>query len=315
MMRLTWDSLEILDRFGLQVHGNVTIALQRSAKCASAKGERARAGPVGWVKTVRENNVRAIWKRGGAVINGWLGIPSSVAAENMAQAGWDALTVDLQHGLVDYQAAVGMLQAISTTSTVPFARVPWCEPGIIMKLLDAGAYGIVCPMINTRAECEMFVGACRYPPKGYRSFGPVRAQWYAGPDYWKHANETVVTMAMIETKQAVENLDEILRVPGLDSIYIGPNDLALTHGCQPSGNPTDPIVLNAIKTIVAGTKKHGIYAGIHCGSTAMAKQMIEWGFQFTTLLADNALLASAAKGVVAEMREGSPAAGKPTGSY
>ena len=203
---------------------------------------------------MRENNVRSIWKRGGAVINGWLGIPSSIAAENMAQAGWDGLTVDLQHGHVDYQAAVTMLQAISTTGTTPLARVPWMEPGIIMKLLDAGAYGIVCPMINTRAECEAFVGACRYAPRGYRSFGPVRATWYGGADYFKHANDTVITMAMIETKQAMDNLDEILSVPELDSLYIGPNDLAISLGYAPSGVPTDPVVIDAIKTIAAGAK-------------------------------------------------------------
>jgi 4-hydroxy-2-oxoheptanedioate aldolase len=265
--------------------------------------------------TVRHNKVRSIWKSGGAVINGWLGIPSSVSAENMAQAGWDSLTVDLQHGHVDYQTAVTMLQAVSTTPTVPFARVPWLEPGTIMKMLDAGAYGIICPMINTRAECEMFVGACRYAPGGYRSFGPVRATWYGGADYYTHANDTMIAMAMIETKQAVENLDEILSVPGLDALYIGPNDLAITLGCAPSGVPTDPIVINAIKTIVAGAKRHGIYAGIHCGSTAMAKQMIALGFQFLTLMADNAFLASAAKSAVAEMREGSVAPVKATGSY
>jgi len=263
---------------------------------------------------MRENNVRSIWKRGGAVINGWLGIPSSIAAENMAQAGWDGLTVDLQHGHVDYQVAVTMLQAISTTGTTPLARVPWMEPGIIMKLLDAGAYGIVCPMINTRAECEAFVGACRYAPRGYRSFGPVRATWYGGADYFKHANDTVITMAMIETKQAMDNLDEILSVPELDSLYIGPNDLAISLGYAPSGVPTDPVVIDAIKTIAAGAKRHGVYAGIHCGSTVMAKQMIGLGFQFVTLLADNAFLVSAAKGAVAEMREGT-VAGKASGTY
>jgi 4-hydroxy-2-oxoheptanedioate aldolase len=263
---------------------------------------------------VRENTIRTIWKQGGAVINGWLGIPSSVAAENMAQAGWDGLTVDMQHGLVDYQTAVTMLQAISTTGTAPMARVAWLEPGIIMKLLDAGAWGIVCPMINTREECEKFVGACRYPPRGYRSFGPVRATWYCGPDYYKNINDNVITMAMIETKQAVDNLDDILSVPGLDSIYIGPNDLAISYGYGPSGVPTDKEVLDAIKTIVNGTKKHKVYAGIHCGSTAMAKQMIELGFQFVTLLADNAFLNQAAKACVAEMREGKPAA-KPSGTY
>jgi 4-hydroxy-2-oxoheptanedioate aldolase len=264
---------------------------------------------------MRENNVRSIWKRGGAVINGWLGIPSSVAAENMAQAGWDGLTVDLQHGLVDYQVAVTMLQAISTTGTTPLARVPWMEPGIIMKLLDAGAYGIICPMINSRQECEAFVGACRYPPKGYRSFGPVRATWYGGADYFNHANETIIAMAMIETRQALENLDDILSVPGLDALYVGPNDLAISLGYPPSGVPTDAVVIDAIKTIAAGAKRHGIYAGIHCGSTAMAKQMIGFGFQFVTLLADNAFLASAAKSAVAEMRTGQAASGKPGGTY
>ena len=263
---------------------------------------------------MRENKVRTIWKNGGAVINGWLGIPSSIAAENMAQANWDSLTVDLQHGHVDYQVAITMLQAISTTSITPMARVPWMEPGIIMKLLDAGAYGIVCPMINSRKECEAFVGACRYAPQGYRSFGPVRATWYGGKDYFKHANETIIAMAMIETRQAVQNLDDILSVPGLDALYIGPNDLAISLGCAPSGVPTDPIVLDAIKTIAAGAKRHKVIAGIHCGSTTMAKQMIAMGFQYTTLLADNAFLAGAAQSAVAEMREGSSGV-RATGTY
>ena len=264
--------------------------------------------------TVRENNIRSIWNRGGAVINGWLGIPSSVSAENMAQAQWDGLTVDLQHGLVDYQTAVTMMQAIATVGTPTMCRVAWLEPGIIMKLLDAGAWGIVCPMINTPAECEHFVGACRYPPRGYRSFGPVRAQWYCGPDYFKNINDSVITMAMIETKQAVDNLEDILVVPGLDSIYIGPNDLAISLGYRPGSVPTDKVVLDAIKYIVDTAKKHKIYAGIHCGSTKMAKEMIALGFQFVTLLADNALLNTAAKSVVAEMREGAPAVGKVAGS-
>src|SRR5690349_19310477 len=110
---------------------------------------------------MRENNVRTIWHNGGAVINGWLAIPSPWSAEVMANVGWDSLTVDVQHGLIGYDTALPMLQAISTTSTIPLARVPWNEPASIMKLLDAGAYGIICPMVNTRAEAEAFVGACR----------------------------------------------------------------------------------------------------------------------------------------------------------
>src|SRR2546430_741853 len=131
---------------------------------------------------MRENRVRSIWQAGGHVVNGWLAIPSSVSAEAMAHAGWDSLTIDLQHRLVGYTSAVPMLQAISTTNVTPLARVPWNEPGIIGKLLDAGCMGIVCPMINSRQECEAFVGACRYPPMGYRSHGPTRATIYAGSD-------------------------------------------------------------------------------------------------------------------------------------
>ena len=265
-------------------------------------------------RTVKENTIRKIWSEGDAVINGWLGIPSSVSAENMAQANWDSLTVDLQHGMVDYQAAVPMMQAICTKPTIPLARVPWFEPGIIMKLLDAGAYGIICPMINSRAECEAFVGACRYAPAGYRSFGPVRAAWYAGADYWKHANETVITMAMIETLNAVDSLDEILSVPGLDSIYVGPSDLSLTLGCKP-GFPPEAKVIDVIKIIAEAAERHGIYAGIHCGSGKMAKEMISYGYQFVTLLADNAFLAGAAKAAVAEMREDASVNSKSSGPY
>ena len=264
---------------------------------------------------VRENRIRTIWAQGGAVINGWLGIPSSVSAENMAQAGWDSLTVDLQHGLVDYPTAVTMFQAITTTPTMPLARVPWLEPGIIMKLLDAGAFGIVCPMINTRAECEAFVGACRYAPRGYRSFGPVRATWYAGADYWQHANDHVITMAMIETRKALDNLDEILSVPGLDALYIGPADLGLSLGSAPAAIPTDAVVLDAIKAVLAAARRHGVRPGIHTGSTDMAKQMIALGFQFVTLQADNAFLANAARAAVGAMREGGAAPAKAGGPY
>ena len=264
---------------------------------------------------MRENTIRSIWAKGGAAVNGWLGIPSSAAAENMAQAGWDSLTVDLQHGLVDYQTAVGMFQAISTTATIPMARVPWNEPGIIMKLLDAGAYGIVCPMINSREECERFVGACRYSPVGYRSVGPVRATWYGGGDYLKKANETVLTFAMIETRKAMDNLDAIISTPGLDAVYVGPADLGLSLGGEPKGDQTDPKIVAAIDAILASCKKHKVVGGIHCSSTDYAKKMFEKGFQFATILSDNALLNNAAKAAVAAMKGTPVAAAGPKGPY
>jgi 4-hydroxy-2-oxoheptanedioate aldolase len=265
---------------------------------------------------VRENTVKSIWKKGGAVVNGWLGIPSAVAAEGMAQAGWDSLTADLQHGLVDYQAAVSLFQAVATTSIVPLARVPWNEPGIMMKLLDAGAMGIICPMINSRAECEAFVGACRYAPQGYRSVGPTRASWIHGGnpvEYVRGANDAVITMAMIETKKAMGNLDEIMSTPGLDAVYVGPADLGLSLGGEPKGDQTDPKIVEAIQTILAAAKKNKIHAGLHCGSTDYAKKAIGWGFQFVTIQSDNALLANAAKSTVGAMREGNSTGAKSGG--
>jgi 4-hydroxy-2-oxoheptanedioate aldolase len=307
----------MLGHLGRAVYNNMTarnIALPRSADCEHSRQLSSLPITTRTAQNVRENKVRTILKEGGTVVNGWLGIPSSMAAENMAQANWDSLTVDLQHGLVDYQTAISMFQAITTTPTIPLARVPWLEPGIIMKLLDAGAYGIVCPMINSREECEAFVGACRYAPDGYRSFGPVRAAWYAGADYWQHANETVLTFAMIETKKAVDNIDDILSVPGLDAIYVGPSDLSLSIGCKP-GFPPEEKAVEVIKVIADAAKRHGIYAGIHCGSTEMGKQMVGMGYQFITMLADNAFLAAAAKKAVSEMRETEPTSAKPSGPY
>lgn len=256
---------------------------------------------------MRENKLRTIWQAGGAVLNGWLHIPSSWSAEVMAHQGWDSLTIDTQHGMLDFQVVVTMLQAISTTSTVPMVRVSWNEPGVIMKMLDAGAYGIICPMINTRAEAEAFVGACRYYPQGYRSLGPTRASVYAGPDYAKYANETIVTMAMIETAEAVKNVEEIVSVPGLDAIYVGPGDLSLTLTGKGGTDLTYPRFMEALETILAATEKHGVVAGIHTNSSDYALKMIEKGFQFVTVMTDTRLLTlassqivSAVKGVKAE---------------
>ena len=154
---------------------------------------------------MRKNRLRTIWSEGGTVMNGWLHLPSSFSAEVMAHANYDSLTLDMQHGPIDYGSLVSMLQAISTTDTVPVVRVPWHDPGVIMQVLDAGCYAVICPMVNSREEAEAFVGACRYPPDGYRSFGPYRATLYGGEDYTEHANETVVTIAMIETREALRS--------------------------------------------------------------------------------------------------------------
>jgi 4-hydroxy-2-oxoheptanedioate aldolase len=241
-------------------------------------------------------------------VNGWLSLPATFSAEVMAHQGWDSLTIDLQHGLIDYQTAVGLLQAISTTRTVPLVRVPWLDPAIIMKVLDAGAYGVICPMVNSASEAREFVAACRYPPAGIRSCGPIRANLYAGPDYVANANRTIITMAMIETRAGLDNLDEILSVEGLDAVYVGPADLALALGCEPRLDPTEEDVVKAIEHIVVRARKKKIVAGIHTASTANAQKMIGQGFQFVTVSSDVRLLVAKASEVLQTMGRGPSAA-------
>ena len=253
---------------------------------------------------MRENRIRAIWAKGGSVLSGWVAMPTSLGAEIMANQGFDAVVVDTQHGMVGFQASAEMLQAISTTSAVPLARAEWNHPPAIMKLLDAGAYGIICPMVNNRAQCEAFVGACRYAPQGYRSFGPARGALYGGDDYFEHANGTLVTLAMIETSEAVQKLDEITTVEGLDAIFIGPGDLAISHGCAPSMEPTEKVVVEAIDAILAAAEKNGVIAGVYCAAGAVAKRWFARGFRFVAIGSDTRFLASAAQAEIKAARGG-----------
>jgi 4-hydroxy-2-oxoheptanedioate aldolase len=259
---------------------------------------------------VRENTLKKIWAKGEAVVNGWLAIPSAFSAEVMAHQGFDSLVVDMQHGVVDYQVAVTMLQAISTTPTVPMARVPWNDPARLMKILDAGVYGVICPMINTREEAETLVRHCKYPPRGHRSWGPVRASIYAGADYGDHANDDIVVMPMIETAEAMKNLDEILSVPGVDAVYVGPSDLSLALGCKPRLDQTDAPVVEAQQKIVEACKKHGVVAGIHNNTSAYALKMIAAGYQFVTLASDSRFLAQRAAEEAAAVKKTGVKAGK-----
>jgi len=259
---------------------------------------------------VRENTLRTIWARGEAVVNGWLSIPSAFSAEVMAHQGFDSLTVDMQHGVVDYQVAVTMLQAVSTTPVIPLARVPWNDPGRLMKILDAGVYGVICPMISTRAQAEALVAACKYPPRGYRSFGPVRASLYAGSDYGDRADDDIVVMPMIETAEALKNLDAILSVPGVAAIYVGPADLSLALGCKPRLDQTDPPVVEAQQMIAEACKRHGVVAGIHNATAAYALRMIAAGYQFVTLASDSRFLAAKAAEEVAAVRKTGVKVGK-----
>ena len=251
---------------------------------------------------MRRNNVRAIWDDDRCVVNGWLAIPSSFSAEVMAHCGWDSLCIDIQHGLIDYQTATTMMQAISTTAVTPIVRVPWNDPAIIMKCLDAGAYGVVCPMVNTAHDAERFVGACRYPPMGYRSLGPIRAQIYGGSDYAAKANDEILTLAMIETTAGLDNLEPILKVEGLDGIYIGPADLSLSLGLPGRLDPVAPKAVAAMDMILAKCKSAGLRCGIHTGSVEYARNMVKKGYDLVTILGDSRIMAAAAEAIVRGMK-------------
>ena len=245
---------------------------------------------------MRKNKLKELFKAGKPIINSWLGVPSSFSAEVMANQGWDSLTIDMQHGIIDYANAVSMLQAISTTETTPLARVNWNEPGQIMKILDAGCYGVICPMVSNKKEAENFIRACQYPPKGYRSFGPIRATIYGGADYAKYAEQEILKLAMIETKEALEKLDEILDTPGLDGIYIGPADLSLAVNEEPGfDRPENTKAYKEILRILESAKKRNLLAGLHNGTPEYAQKMIDKGFNLVTVGSDNRYIAAGSK--------------------
>lgn len=244
---------------------------------------------------MRANTARETMEAGGKVVNGWCNLPCALNAEILARAGFDAVSIDLQHGMVDFQTAVGMLQAISQTDATPMCRVPWNEPSIIMKMLDAGAYGIICPMINSAAEAEAFVQAANYPQRGIRSYGPLRANLYGGADYAANANATISTFAMIETQEAFDNRKEIIATPDLTGIYVGPSDLSLSMGRVPHMDREEPEMLANIFTIRDEAKAAGKLIAIHVGSAEYGRRMLEEGFDMVSYSGDATLLSNAAK--------------------
>lgn len=252
-----------------------------------------------------ENSLRALWNRGEPGLNAWLNIGHTFSAEIMASQDFDALTIDCQHGPSDFSALLPMFQAMRASGKTLMARVPWRDPTWIMKFLDAGAMGIICPMVNTAEEAEEFVSYLRYPPHGQRSWGPTRAM-FAYPGYNKDgANEAVLAFAMIETGTALDNLEEIAKTPYLDALYIGPSDLSIgmSNGAlQPSLDREEPEVIEAIQRIVAVAHDNGIRAALHCGTPEYAARGVEWGFDMVTVGADSALLAQGAANLTKTFR-------------
>lgn len=242
---------------------------------------------------MRQNNVKALWAEGKTALCGWLATESAVLAETLGVSGFDAVVVDLQHGAADIHNLMHLMQAISATSATPMVRLPGNVPEIIMKSLDWGAYGVICPLVNTKEDAVRFVDATRYPPEGGRSFASARVFNYAGPDYLAEANQNITRLAMIETKDGLANIDDILSVDGLDGIFVGPTDLALALGLQPGPEGTHDALEEAIAHCVARTKAAGKYAGIFCSGGKGSARRRDEGFDLVVSTAELYILKKA----------------------
>lgn len=234
--------------------------------------------------------LRARWSRGETTTNCWLTMPAPFAAEIASHAGFDSLCIDMQHGLVDYGALTGLLQATSASATPTLVRVPWNEAGVLMRVLDAGAAGVIVPLVDSAAEAERAVSACRYPPRGTRSFGPVRAGLVHGADYFERADTSVMVFVMIETQKALDDLEAILDTPGLDGVYVGPADLSLSLGFPPETDSTREEHQRAIKRVVAACHQRGLAVGLHTAGPEFASLAARWGVDFVTIATDASAL-------------------------
>jgi uncharacterized oxidoreductase len=257
-------------------------------------------------RSMTTNNVKKVWASGKAVVNAWLAIPSGFSAEVIAQCGFDSVTVDMQHGVQDYLSMVQCFQAMNGHPVTPMVRVPWNEPGIIGKVLDGGAYGVICPMINTPQEAKNLVQYAKYPPKGTRSNGPIRSGMYGSAgSYQQTANDEIVLLPMMETKTAIENMESILDVEGINGVYIGPSDLGFSYGLVPKLDRDEPEILKIYEKIVKECGKRGLYPGIHCSGAEGAVRAINMGFKLVTLSNESGLMQTYAKMQVNQTRKDS----------
>ena len=238
--------------------------------------------------------LRAKWEAGEPAFGLWGAIPSSLTAELAAAAGYDYVCVDLQHGLSDEATMISMFQATQAAGAAPLARLAWNEPWLIMRALDVGAVGVILPLIDNAAEAKRAVESCRYPPHGKRSFGPIRAELVAGSGSPDAIGGGALCFAMIETREGLENLEEIAATPGLDGLYIGPSDLSIALGLPPDRvvadpTPDRPALAEAIERVRQACDANGLIAGMHCGGGAVADHYARRGFRLITVGVDTSL--------------------------
>jgi 4-hydroxy-2-oxoheptanedioate aldolase len=234
------------------------------------------------------NRLRAKWDAGEAAFGLWAAIDSSLTAELAAAAGYDYVCVDVQHGMSDEATMVAMFRAVAGGGSVPLARLAWNEPWLIMRALDLGAAGVIVPLVGSGDEAARAVSACKYPPEGNRSYGPIRAALTVGSAAPAELAGGALCIVMVETRDGLEQLEEIAATPGLDGVYIGPADLSLALGLTPStGGP--PELEEAIARVCATARAHGVIAGMHCGGGDSARARAAEGFQLITVGVDSSL--------------------------
>ncbi len=249
-----------------------------------------------------KNSVRERWNNGIPTINGWLTLPATLSAEIMARAGFDSLTIDMQHGAIDYSRTLEMLSALTATEVTPLVRVPNSDPTFITRVLDIGALGVICPMINSAEEARTFAAGARYYPVGNRSSGPLRATMVYGADYFKRVNDAVLVLGMVETPGAIANLDQILEIETMDGIYVGPNDLGIAMGMAAGTDREEPEFIRALEDIAKRANRHGKIPGLHTNSSKYASRAIEMGFGFVTVCADAGVIRESATATVRDVR-------------
>jgi 2-dehydro-3-deoxyglucarate aldolase/4-hydroxy-2-oxoheptanedioate aldolase len=255
-----------------------------------------------------ENRLKHMLKAGKRTAGAWAQLCSPTSAEILRRAGFDWILIDMEHSPADLQTLVAQLQAIGASGVVPLVRAPWNDLVWIKRILDAGAYGVMIPSVNTREQALAAVQACKYPPVGLRGIaGSPRAAGY-GRDtaaYLKRANDEILVILQVETPQAIDNLDEIGKVPGVDALFIGPMDLSTSMGHL--GNPAHPEVQAAIATVEAKAKALRMPLGTISAGWEQAKGLYDRGYQLVTLLSDVILLSRAAAEALAKFREAFPA--------
>ncbi len=241
------------------------------------------------------------WSNDEPTLGLWLANADPVAVEQLGGVGYDYMCLDLQHGLIDYPDVIPALQAQQRSESIPIARAPWNEPGIIGKLLDAGVMGVIIPMVNTVAEAEQAVAACHYAPMGSRSFGPSRAAPALGASYFEEANQRIACIPMIETVTALENLDDIAKVEGIDALYVGPADLAISLGLGPGSDKPDASFQDALTHVVSACNANGLAPGIHT-IPDLVQTRLSQGFKMVTVTSDLGAVGAGARNALAVAR-------------